>query len=128
MSLLKPRIMTPARWAANRRNARKSTGPRTARGKAQSRLNGLRHGFCSPFYRQLWLALFEAPPGTPVAKTVCDMLSPEEIAHPVYAELINVHFEMEMEDQKWNRRLRRWSARQGLRNLKRSLEPIEKKG
>ncbi len=27
MSLLKPRVMTPARWAANRRNAQKSTGP-----------------------------------------------------------------------------------------------------
>ena len=30
--------------AANRRNARKSTGPRTARGKAIARLNGLKHG------------------------------------------------------------------------------------
>lgn len=30
--------------AANRRNAGKSTGPRTARGKAVSRLNGLKHG------------------------------------------------------------------------------------
>ena len=36
--------MTPARLAANRRNARKSTGPRTARGKAQSRMNGLKSG------------------------------------------------------------------------------------
>ena len=32
MSLLKPRIMTPARLAASRRNSQKSTGPRTARG------------------------------------------------------------------------------------------------
>ncbi len=30
--------------AANRRNARKSTGPRTGRGKAIARLNGLKHG------------------------------------------------------------------------------------
>ena len=123
MSLLKPRVMTPARRAANRRNAQKSTGPRTARGKAQSRLNGLRHGFCSPAYRQFWLALFEAPPGYPVAKTVCAMLTPEESCHPVYADLIDVHFEMEMEDRAYTQRVRRRRASQAWRDPERSLEP-----
>ena len=33
-----------ARTAANRKNARKSTGPRTAAGKARSRANALKHG------------------------------------------------------------------------------------
>jgi len=38
--------MTSARRiAANRRNAHKSTGPKTERGKASTRLNALRHGF-----------------------------------------------------------------------------------
>ena len=46
---LKPRLcrspqLTPARLAACRANARKSTGPRTARGKARSSLNALKHG------------------------------------------------------------------------------------
>ena len=128
MSLLKPRVMTPARRAANLRNAQKSTGPRTARGKAQSRLNGLRHGFCSPIYRRFWLALFEAPPGTPVAKTICNLLKAEEYYHPVYARLIGVHFEMEWVGREDCRRLRQQDARQALRDLKRSLEHIENNG
>ena len=44
MTLCKPRTVSPARIAANRRNPQKSTGPRTVQGKAQSRMNGLREG------------------------------------------------------------------------------------
>ena len=39
----KPRTSTN-RIIANRRNATRSTGPRTDAGKARSRLNGLKHG------------------------------------------------------------------------------------
>ncbi len=35
---------SPARIAANRANARKSTGPRTEAGKARSRANAVKHG------------------------------------------------------------------------------------
>src|SRR5688572_31908180 len=38
------RVVSQRRLEANRANARKSTGPRTAAGKARSRLNGTRHG------------------------------------------------------------------------------------
>lgn len=36
------------RLAANRANAQHSTGPRSGRGKAQSRLNALKHGLATP--------------------------------------------------------------------------------
>jgi len=44
MSLCKRRTMTPKRLAANAANAQKSTGPRTARGKVISSLNGQNGG------------------------------------------------------------------------------------
>jgi len=37
-------MATEKQIAANRRNAKKSTGPRTQEGKARSRMNALRHG------------------------------------------------------------------------------------
>ncbi len=40
-------MASPAQIAANRRNARRSTGPRTPEGKARSSQNALRHGFTS---------------------------------------------------------------------------------
>ena len=39
--------VSPARLAANRLNAQKSTGPRTAEGKGRSSQNALKHGLCS---------------------------------------------------------------------------------
>ena len=47
MSLRKSPIRTAAMLAANRANARKSTGPRTAAGKRTSAMNALRSGFYS---------------------------------------------------------------------------------
>ena len=44
MSLRRSPQLTPAALAARRANALKSTGPRTARGKARAALNALKHG------------------------------------------------------------------------------------
>ncbi len=52
MSLRKPPTLTSALLAANRRNAQKSTGPRTEEGKRRVILNGLKHGLRSRSFRQ----------------------------------------------------------------------------
>jgi len=41
-------VSSPARLAANRRNAQKSTGPRTAAGKRRAALNSQRRGLAPP--------------------------------------------------------------------------------
>jgi hypothetical protein len=55
--------MTPARIEANRRNAQKSTGPHTARGKAQAPPNGLGKGLGSRFYHDFMMHWMETSPG-----------------------------------------------------------------
>jgi hypothetical protein len=44
MSLIKRPELTPKALAARRRNAQRSTGPRTPRGKARASLNAFKHG------------------------------------------------------------------------------------
>jgi hypothetical protein len=41
------KTMSPAQLAANRRNAQKSTGPKTVNGKAVAKMNALKHGILS---------------------------------------------------------------------------------
>ncbi len=47
MSLIKSLALTPAKLAANRANARRSTGPRTPQVRQRTRLNALKHGLRS---------------------------------------------------------------------------------
>jgi hypothetical protein len=96
MSLRKSPALTPALLEANRRNARKSTGPRTAQGKAQSRMNGLRKGGRSPVYRNLMLGLLNAPPGA-VGETARAILTPEQAAHPLFADIVDLARQAEIE-------------------------------
>ena len=42
-----PKRMSERQLAANRRNAQRSTGPRTAKGREVSRMNALKHGILS---------------------------------------------------------------------------------
>jgi hypothetical protein len=114
MSLRKSPILTSDRIEANRRNARKTAGPRTARGKAYSRLNRLKRGGSSPVYGNLLRALLEASPYA-VEQTACAVLTVEEAAHPVLREAIEVAREAEMgvvQDQRG--RSKRWEKRDSL--------------
>ncbi len=61
MALTKPPLMTPEKIAANRENARRSTGPRTPAGKQRSRLNALKHGAGSQAFEETIVALGEDP-------------------------------------------------------------------
>lgn len=65
MSLRKSPRLTTRLLAANRQNARKSTGPRTLAGKAHVKLNALKHGRCtaSDATRESMLAAGEDPEG-----------------------------------------------------------------
>ncbi len=88
MPLLKSPTLTPALLAANRRNASKSTGPRTAPGKAWSRLNGLRYGRRSHHYIGFINALADAPPGL-VNVVAQRLLAEEHAAHPLFVDIAN---------------------------------------
>ena len=94
--LRKSPALTPALLAANRRNAQKSTGPRTARGKAWSCRNHLRTGADSPEYRNFLHALMNAPPGRmrPVAEALLRGL---EVQHPLFVELAKLAVQAEID-------------------------------
>ena len=89
---LRKNPMTPARLEANRRNSQKSTGPRTARGKSQSCMNRLRSGGRSRLYMDLLKALMDAPPCR-VLETARSILTPAQMTHPLFAELVRIFCE-----------------------------------
>jgi len=79
--------LTPALLAANRRNALKSTGPRTPQGKAQVRLSRLQTGTRSSLYGRAIQASVTAPLGA-AEQSVRALLTREQAAHPLFASLL----------------------------------------
>ena len=96
MSLRKSPTLTPALLASNRRNAKKSTGPRTARGKAYSRLNRFRHGMRSPEYVRFFKALHDAPLGE-VAMTARAFFRSKQFIHPLFVEMAQAVVQADIE-------------------------------
>ena len=79
-------MATPAQIEANRRNARRSTGPRTPAGKARSSRNALKHGLRAaspalppplqqPFAAFLASLLDSLAPASPAARTAASQLA-----------------------------------------------------
>ncbi len=94
MSLRKSPTRTPTLLAANRRNAKKSTGPKSPLGKAWSRWNRLRTGMRSPQFLRFIKAMQEAPPGQ-VGLAARDELLKMPIFHPVYHRALEIWMEVE---------------------------------
>ena|SRR5215469_10604551 len=88
MPLVKQTV-TPDRLAANRRAARKSTGPRTAAGKSRSCLNALRGGCRSKTIELLLEVLSEAPPGG-VLRMARQKMTPAQLSLPTVASTLNL--------------------------------------
>lgn len=84
MPLRKSPTLTPRRLAANRANAQHSTGPKTARGKARSRWNGLRSGRRSKDLRRLNRVLARCP-AADIRNIAARLLTPDQLEHPVFA-------------------------------------------
>jgi hypothetical protein len=105
VSLRKSPTLTPALLDSYRRNARKSTGPRTAQGKARSRLNRFRHGMRSPEYINFFKAQFDAPLGE-AGMTAQTLLSSQQVIHPLLMEAAELSMQTEIdicEDSRWAR-------------------------
>ena len=118
MSLRKNPV-TPARLEANRRNSQKSTGPRTARGKAQVRMNALRAGDRSRLLQEFGRALFDAPFGG-VERAARELLMPELARHRLFAVSAEVAVEADRPDQERLRQINamfRGKRKKGFPNL-----------
>jgi hypothetical protein len=79
------------------------------RGKAQSCLNRLKTGARSRVYRRLWLGLLDAPPCA-VEPTTRALLTREQAAHPVFAELVDLSLWAESMTAMDNRQFRQFVA------------------
>jgi hypothetical protein len=108
MSLRKSPSMTPARMEANRRNAQKSTGPRTARGKAQVRFNALKTGAHSQLYWDFKLYLLFLPPCAVLGPR--RFLSAEMARHQLFADALDNAIWAEEQTCLMNRDMKSWTA------------------
>ncbi len=82
-------MATPRQIAANRRNALKSTGPRTAEGKLRSSQNGLKHGLCAT---HIVLPFEDEKEFEELRQALRDEYKPEGIREALYVDQIARHW------------------------------------
>ena len=119
MSLRKSPTLTPALLASNRQNAKQSTGPRTAQGKAWSRLNRMRHGARSKEFINFCEALYYAPPGR-VEATAQALLASKPVLHPVFLEIAEMSLQAEIDICEESRRRRTEGEIRKINSFRRS--------
>ena len=105
MSLRRSPTLTSALLASNRLNAKKSTGPRTVRGKAWSRMNRLDDGMHSLEYVDFLKAMIDAPPGR-VAETAKAILASKPVILPLFREAAELAIQVEIDICAEQRQLR----------------------
>lgn len=105
------RPTSPARIAANRLNARKSTGPRTVEGKGRSSKNATKHGlrsrhldldsFVDPeeLQKELYRLFISCRPTTPEQLAILDVVARKELQ---LKKLYRIDFKL-FDDQKQRR-------------------------
>jgi hypothetical protein len=94
-------LVSQARLEANRRNAQKSTGPKTPEGKARSRANSIKHGLCSSVVVSEDLALIQRR-----SDEYFDSLKPQNEYHCWLVDKIAVHSIRVDRVERMERRLR----------------------
>jgi len=81
-------MASPAQIAANRRNALRSTGPRTAIGKARSQSNALKHGLRAPLDRNASIVEAVEALTTDIARLE---KKPREVVRPIAEQQIKIN-------------------------------------
>ena len=91
--MTRPKRVTEKQLAANRRNARKSTGPRTPEGKARSRWNALKHGVLARAVIPMPLEDYESRADfDALLSALCDEVQPASPLEEIFVERIAVSY------------------------------------
>ena len=111
-----------ARIDANRRNARKSTGPRTQAGKDRSRFNAVTHGLRSKFL----LLPGEDPTALDARmQSWTSIIQPQDdIERYLVQRAVNVSWQLDRADRAWNARLRTHAAEAAIQKAEAQADEV----
>ncbi|MHB1557555.1 MAG: hypothetical protein ACYC61_08750 [Isosphaeraceae bacterium] len=111
-----------ARVEANRRNARKSTGPRTQAGKDRSRFNAVNHGLRS----KLLILPGEDPAALDARmQSWTSIIQPQDdIERYLVQRAVNVSWQLDRADRAWTARLRTHAAEAAIKRSEAQADEV----